>query len=414
VTAPLEQSSLPSYLPADTVTVDSYSEFLEVLRSPKMRPEPPGENAPISGGALNTLYGAAHTHRRRAMNRLVRPEALELYREDILLPTLLGRLADLRATASSDGRCRVDLVHFTQRVFIQFAGAIVGLHDVASASGGDELLEVFGPLLLAQKVKFIHGDHRPIVEAGLAAKKRYAKRFFDPAVAACPVAHTGKLDESQSAHDLIALLEARLDPLWGDHDTALKETLVVLVGAIETSATLITHAVDELTRWFDGHHKDRDLIGDLPFLSGVIQETLRLHPSQPVLTRQALEDVVLSTGRAIKKGQWVAGMAMAANCDLEKFGPDATSFNPHRSLPPGIPWYGTTFGSGPHQCLGLRVVLGDAGIGTHTHVLRTYMAAGVARDPDNPPHREASDRDVYDRYPVVFNNLEEALGWPST
>src|SRR4029077_14025827 len=109
---------------------------------------------------------------------------------------------------------------------------------------------------------------------------------------------------------------------------------------------------------------------DLTFLSAVLQETIRLHPEPPAFGRVALEDDVLSTGREIRTRQWVAGFAGAANRDPRVFGDDADSFNPERSVAPGTPRYGFGFGGGSHQCLGLRVVLGTDGVGSHAHMLR--------------------------------------------
>jgi hypothetical protein len=37
------------------------------------------------------------------------------------------------------------------------------------------------------------------------------------------------------------------------------------------------------------------------------------------------------------------------------------------------------------------------------------LAAGVRRDPDRPPVREASERIRWERYPVIFASLEKAL-----
>src|SRR5688500_8232053 len=100
---------LPAYMPPDAIPVTAYAEVLEILRSPRMCPEQATENAPISGGVLTTTHGASHTRRRRIMNRLVRPAALEHYRDVLLLPALRAQLADLYANPDPDHVHRADL-----------------------------------------------------------------------------------------------------------------------------------------------------------------------------------------------------------------------------------------------------------------------------------------------------------------
>jgi cytochrome P450 len=405
-------AALPTYLPTDTIVVTGYHESMEVLRSAKLGPEPPGVNAPISGSTLMTLHGPEHIQRRRVMNRLVRPAALEQYRDDRLLPSLQRQLAELAARPDPDGKYRTDLVSFVMGTFSHFAASMIGLADIGNQDGNKRLMELFKPILLAQKAKYLHGDPGPIIQHGLEAKREYKARFYDPAVAICPHQDASGAAHGSDAtvrHDLISLLVARTDQHWEDEDLALKETLVLLIGGIETSASLISHAVDELQNWLTRKPEDLALLDDPQFLSEVIQETLRLHPTQPYVSRVARDDVALTTGREVKRGQWLVCMTVEANTDPEVFGPKATTFDPHRSLPPDVPRYGTTFGGGAHQCLGVRVVLGDQGIGSHMHVLRQLMRAGVQRDPERMPHREPSVRDVYDRYPVIFATIERGL-----
>jgi cytochrome P450 len=203
----------------------------------------------------------------------------------------------------------------------------------------------------------------------------------------------------------MALLVMEGDPAWHDEETAVGESVLMLIASIETSGLVITHAVDELSRWLTEHPEDVRLATELEFLSNVLQEALRLNPVAPHLGRQALEDLQLSTGRVIKKGQWIAGINKLANTDEKVFGPDAKEFNPHRTLPLGVPRYGVGFGAGTHQCIGLRIVLGNTGVGSHTHVLRELYIAGVEPDREHAPQREHSNRGHFDTYPVTFRQL---------
>jgi hypothetical protein len=119
-------------------------------------------------------------------------------------------------------------------------------------------------------------------------------------------------------------------------------------------------------------------------------------------------------GQAVKKGQEIHIERVAANRDTAVFGADAGAFNPHRPNP-GLDQqrYGLGFGSGPHQCFGLRVVLGiDGSGGAHVSLLRYLFEAGVAPDPDLEPVDLKKDMDKfsieniprYIHYPVIFAN----------
>ena len=74
---PLEAFRPFPYMPGDAAVVTDYDELAEILRSPKMRPEPPVDNDAVIGGTLSKLFGRDHTDRRRILNRLVKPDALE-------------------------------------------------------------------------------------------------------------------------------------------------------------------------------------------------------------------------------------------------------------------------------------------------------------------------------------------------
>jgi cytochrome P450 len=258
------------------------------------------------------------------------------------------------------------------------------------------------------RVKWFTGDHAPYIERGLAAKARFKDTYFEPALAACPYRPGAEVPSDQ--HDLISLLAAQVDPHWSDEDLAVREAFTsVFAAGVNSSSTMMTNSLDELAEWLPAHAEQAERLDDLEFLARVIQETLRLHPTPPAFGRLALEDVVLSDGRLIPEGQWVALFPTTANRDRRAFGPDPDRFDPDRVLPPTVARYGTSFGGGSHQCLGLRVVLGNDGVGSHAHVLRIMLRAGVQRDLARPATREASERGHWDTYPVVFTTLERAL-----
>jgi hypothetical protein len=120
------------------------------------------------------------------------------------------------------------------------------------------------------------------------------------------------------------------------------------------------------------------------------------------------------------KGQEIHIERVAANRNREIFGDDANEFNPQRATPQqgAVQRFGLGFGSGPHQCFGLRVVLGiDGHGGAHLELLRLLEAAGVEPDPEHEPVDLKKDMDKfsieniprYTSYPAVFRAWSPSL-----
>jgi len=119
-----------------------------------------------------------------------------------------------------------------------------------------------------------------------------------------------------------------------------------------------------------------DFTSALPYLDGVLRETLRLHPPVTQLIRIAAEDDVLPLGMLIKdasgvetqsisvaKGQPVIVPIRALNCSETLWGPDALEFLPERWMDneKGLTdeakalqgfHHLFTFGDGPRICIG--------------------------------------------------------------
>jgi cytochrome P450 len=392
-------------MPEDAVVVTSYEEMLEVLRSSRMRPEPPTENAEVSGDTLTTLFGPDHVMRRRIMNRLVRSDALDHYRDNLLIPTMKQALQELKSTPSPDGRYRAELVQFTRYPFVEFSAALAGF-DTSDPKRMRDLLGLINAMGDHHRVKFYYGDHRPYVERGIAAKATFRKEYYEPASATCPYRPGDEVPMTE--HDLLSLLNAQLDPHWADEDLCVREIFTsVFAAGVGTSSTMMTNSIDELSTWLLVHPDEEDRLMDLEFLGRVLQETLRLHPIFPAFGRVAHEDLTLASGREVRAGQWVAAFPGPSNRDPGVFGEDADQFNPDRELSPSTQRYATGFGAGSHQCLGLRVVLGNDGVGSHAHVLRLLLQAGVRRDPDQSPRKEPTERDTWEHYPVIFTKLSD-------
>lgn len=370
---------------------------------------------PVAAGALISLIGPEHVRRRRTLNQLLRADALTYYHRDILMPALDRILARIARDQYTDGVCRADLVHEANLLMLRFSCELLGLIGIDTDERANEVLGILRPVHAAMLLNFSATDQQAVIADAEEAIARFSERFFRPSIRFCEnqlkMVQDGKLPSDSVPNNLMRLVATRAVPEYSDERFAIAETLTLLNASIGTSARQLVLMLDEFWRWMEGHPEDTELVGNDDFLVGIVYETIRLYAnSVPILRRVALEDVTLSTGKTIAEGELLAILHVRADRDSSIFGSDADTCNPHRQLAPGVAPYGLGFGGGPHMCLGLRVVLGNEGVGSHLLLLKGLLAAGIEPDRDRPPTRSTdkvtdSEHITYASYPVVFRNL---------
>ena len=159
------------------------------------------------------------------------------------------------------------------------------------------------------------------------------------------------------------------------------QSFIFLLAGYETTANLLTHAVYSLAlhpEYQERLHKEILSIGGtniskqleyeelqkMPFLEGVLYETLRLYSPLFRLDRTAQKDYFDSeTGIKIPKGTAISIPIHAIHRDPD-FYPDPETFNPERFLPENkgslVQYTWLPFGSGPRNCIGMRFALLEA------------------------------------------------------
>jgi cytochrome P450 len=402
-------------------------ELVQTLRSPYVV-NPPELYAsvdidPVNGGINlrefmlgSVIYteGLEHRGRRKLLNRLIRPDSLTTIREDLLLPEV-QRLMTRWLAEPRDGVFRMDLVEFCERVFLKFTAKLIGLVDVDSDERMTALRSCAGPIAAGTSSAFL-ADRTKINEIALAAKKKYVDEFFLPSRQAyermMDEVRAGVRRDEDVPENLMKFIVTGADPEYADEGRAIVESTMLFAASVGTSTQSIVHTVDFLDEWFREHPEDYEHRTDPGFLLDALSETLRLRaPFSPYLTRTATAEVPVASG-VIQPGQEIHVEYVAANRSLEVFGADANEYNPRRPDPAdGTPRYGVGFGTGTHQCYGMRVVLGMEGKGgAHVHMLGSLLAAGTRPDPDDRPTslKKVMDRfsieDIprYTRYPVIL------------
>ncbi|CAE6433898.1 unnamed protein product [Rhizoctonia solani] len=142
-----------------------------------------------------------------------------------------------------------------------------------------------------------------------------------------------------------------------------------------------TRLREELRQYFEVNPNEThyDTLLELPYLDGIVRETLRLYPPVPTISRMCTEDTVLPldypidtpsgkiTNVPIKKGARVFLSNMLFNRNKVVWGEQADEFLPERwignkvdevtqtgSRLPGVYSSMMTFGSGSYACIGFK------------------------------------------------------------
>lgn len=118
---------------------------------------------------------------------------------------------------------------------------------------------------------------------------------------------------------------------------------VVTAGGTDTTASLITHSITQLT----AAPEQRRILLDRPeVLANAVTEFLRLESSVQGLARTTTREVSVG-GTTIPAGEKVMMLYAAGNRDPREFGPGADELDVLREIPRHL-----SFSSGPHFCIG--------------------------------------------------------------
>ncbi|MFJ6700585.1 cytochrome P450 [Streptomyces sp. NPDC091272] len=278
-----------------------------------------------------TAYGSDH----RRLRKLMAP-AFTARRTDAMQPSVERITADLldRLAASADG-ATVDLREaFSHPLPMQVICELFGIPD-----GGDTRSE------LARMSEIIMTSVDP-AEAG-ATFVAIQGLLRDLAA----------LKRREPAEDLTSILvSARDEDGQRMSEQELIDTLLlVLVAGHETTVNLIGNAVHALLTHPEALASA--LSGEVPW-NDVIEETLRWAPSVANLPlRYAVEDIEISGGPTIRKGEAILASFAGAGRDPQQHGDTAAVFDVRRPSPEHL-----SFGHGVHHCIGAPLARMEARI----------------------------------------------------
>ncbi|GMF24440.1 unnamed protein product [Phytophthora lilii] len=105
-------------------------------------------------------------------------------------------------------------------------------------------------------------------------------------------------------------------------------------------------------------------VSQLVYLEAALKETLRLHPSAPMLLRSAVADTTLSDGTFVPKNSWIILAPYVTGRLTSVWGADAKEFKPERWIDPTTgklihvsAYKFPSFNSGLRMCLGMNLAM---------------------------------------------------------
>jgi cytochrome P450 len=148
-------------------------------------------------------------------------------------------------------------------------------------------------------------------------------------------------------------------------------------------AMKIRNEMERVLPEFASGHRSHPLtmeeVQQLVYLEATLKETLRLHPSVPVIPKTVLSDTVLSDGTFLPAGTEITIPTYAMGRMAFIWGPDAKQFKPERWIDPttnqivGVSAYQfIAFNAGPRMCLGMALAMAEMKI-VLASVLRRFQ-----------------------------------------
>eukprot|EP01060_Flectonema_neradi_P012486 TRINITY_DN19297_c0_g1_i1.p1 TRINITY_DN19297_c0_g1~~TRINITY_DN19297_c0_g1_i1.p1 ORF type:complete len:567 (+),score=98.08 TRINITY_DN19297_c0_g1_i1:52-1701(+) len=128
---------------------------------------------------------------------------------------------------------------------------------------------------------------------------------------------------------------------------------------LSINSEILKNLLSEIDTTLAGELPTYESLNDLPYLRGVVWETLRLHPIVPLIIAHAKVDDVLPDGTLIPAGTRISISAYAMGRNTDRYGEDALVFKPERWIPfkQPNPYEFPMFKAGRRLCLGRDMAL---------------------------------------------------------
>ena len=402
------------------ILIETPSDAREVYRHKQLRQALYDAGEVVMADVLINLHGDDHRQRRRLENRLFRRDTFYEYERE-MFPQIIQETVDPYIEKGG-----AELVDFGHQLMMNLAALTAGVdRPLGTYEETSRLYDYLTTFIEGATLAFHTGDvdaKRQEVQEKLEA---FDREFLEPGIQMrqelLAQFERGEIDESTLPRDVLLVLLRNQDKVPMNRESLRREIAFYLLAGAHTSATALTRVVHNIFKWLEKHPEDHEkAYNDKVFLQRATHETIRLQPSSPTSARWATEDIELSSGKVISKGDKVVINLETVNRHKPSFGEDADDFNPLRELPQGVQPWGLSFGQGMHACIGQDLAAGlvfDANSIEEDHLfglvpvaVQTLFLNGCSPDPNNPPEMDDSTtRPYFGRYPVIFQSENEFL-----
>ena len=350
--------------------------------------------------SLMLLEPAPHRARRRLLTPPFQGERLKAY--GALIQSIARRVfAELEP--GQEWEARPQMQRITMRVILS---AVFGLHEgeryrrlevllqrnlsLRTGRVGSVMLFVpalrqdLGPWSPGGRVRRLESETRQLLRQEIAERR-----------------HSLEAGEAGERVDVLSLLLACRDERGeGLSDAELHDELItLLLAGHETSATVLTWALHWIHRQQEVRQKliaeldacdnpeDPERIQRLPYLSAVVNETLRIHPVAMLLFPRLVEEPLELAGWAFQPGDVLFGCIQAVHERVELY-PDPWTFRPERFLERSFgPGEFLPFGGGARRCIGAALAVVEVKLILATLLRRHRLSLTPACDQPLPPRR---------------------------
>ncbi|QOV37992.1 cytochrome P450 [Streptomyces ferrugineus] len=350
------------------------------------------------GNGLLTSQDETYLRQRRLIQPLFTRQRVNGYASQVGTEAAALAAAWRAASEGPEAGGAVELVGEMHRFALLVIGRILFGTDVKKAF---EVIERTMPPLQEYSLKRGFSPLRTPRTWPTPANRR-AARLQSELFALCDAIIDSRRDRDDR-DDLVTLLVHAESAEDGslDADELREQVLIFLLAGHETTATALAFALHLLARHPEEQRRvqdevDRVLGGpggraptaadmvELPYLTMVVKEAMRLYPSAPVVGRRVVADAEIAgiripAGADVLVSPWVTQRHPDYWPDAERF--DPTRFTPEAEAGrPRYAWF--PFGGGPRACIGQHLSMLESVLGLAV-LLRefTFEDAGVGEVP---------------------------------
>jgi cytochrome P450 family 110 len=305
-------------------------EFLKIQASAFTPPMPNPIEPVVGDGSIILLDGHPHKRERARFLPALHGDRIRRYSE-LMAQTAYEEIGRWRAGTMIDARDAAQSI--TLQIIVQ---AVFGIDD---AQRRDDYVRVVKAMMrnYLAPLMFYPGLRR--APLGLGPWRRFSQRRAELDTLLSEQIALRRTTGNDGYDDVLALLMKADDDGDRSDDEVLQQLRTLLVSGHETSATTLAwalfhiHADDFVRRKLLAELADcptPDQLPRRPYLSAVIAETLRLHPTVSVVVRQLTRP--LRTWQTDQAKGDVIGVALAALHSDPQVWPDPDRFDPERFL----------------------------------------------------------------------------------